>query len=96
MLAEIGLDAATIVPNRRPLVRNCLDWTERKFHHSGVLATALFDHFMAEAWLERTATARALRVTAKGLALFQTKLHLDMTPFQSKALDDPKLDTAIG
>ncbi len=100
LLAEIGLDAAAIVPNRRPLVRNCLDWTEREYHYSGALATALFDHFLAEAWLERVDQSRALRVTAKGLALFRSKLQLDMTPFeptaQPAAQPDPRRDTAIG
>ncbi len=100
LLAEIGLDAAAIVPGqapgRRPLVRNCLDWTERKFHYSGALATALFDHFLSEAWLARVDHSRALRVTAKGLALFRSKLHLDMTPFEPTAQVQPRRDTAIG
>ncbi len=96
LLAEIGLDTATLAPSQRPLVRNCLDWTERRFHHSGILATALFDHFLSEAWLERSDTARALRVTAKGLALFRSKLQLDMTPFEPAAQDNPRRNTAIG
>ncbi len=85
LLAEIGLDAAAIAPGRRPLVRNCMDWTERKYHHSGVLATALFDHFLSEAWLERVDDSRTLHVTTKGLALFGTKLQLEMTPFEPAA-----------
>ncbi|MEE9209358.1 MAG: helix-turn-helix domain-containing protein [Kiloniellales bacterium] len=89
LLAEIGLDTAAIVPGRRPLVRNCLDWTERRFHYSGVLATVLFDHFLSEAWLTRADTARALRVTAKGLALFRSKLQLDMTTFEAAAREVP-------
>ena len=100
LLAEIGLDTAALAPGwapgRRPLVRNCLDWTERKFHYSGVLATALFDHFLSEAWLARTDTARALRVTAKGLALFRSKLELDMTPFEPATQEAPGRDTALG
>ncbi|MHA1152865.1 MAG: ArsR/SmtB family transcription factor, partial [Alphaproteobacteria bacterium] len=96
LIAQIGLDAAALAPGRRPLVRNCLDWTERKFHYSGVLATALFDHFLSEAWLVRTDIARTLRVTAKGQALFQSKLQLDMTPFDPTAQHHPGRDTAIG
>ncbi len=104
LLAEIGLNAAAITPGRRPLVRNCLDWTERKYHYSGVLATALFDHFLSEAWLERIDHSRALRVTAKGLALFRSKLQLDMAAFepavqptaQDNPRNDPARDTAIG
>ena len=89
LLAEIGLDAAAIAPGRRPLVRNCMDWTERKFHYSGRLATALFDHFLSEAWLERVEASRSLHVTAKGLALFRSKLQLDMTPFEPAVQEVP-------
>jgi DNA-binding transcriptional ArsR family regulator len=83
LLGEIGLNATAITPGARPLVRSCMDWTERKFHCSGVLATALFDHFLDQAWLERIDDSRALRVTTKGLALFQSKLQLSMTPFEA-------------
>lgn len=89
VLAELGLDATAIARGGRPLVRSCMDWTERKFHYSGALATALFDHFLAEAWLERIDDSRALRVTTKGLALFQGKLQLSMTPFEFPAETGP-------
>ncbi len=75
-LAEIGLDATGIKRRGRPFVRNCLDWTERRFHFAGVLGTVLLDHFLADAWLARIDDSRALRVTPKGLALFQSKLQL--------------------
>jgi len=96
LLAEIGLDAAAIAPGRRPLVRNCMDWTEREFHFSGRLATTLFDHFLSEAWLERANHSRILHVTTKGLALFRSKLELDMTPFEATAQPEPRRDLALG
>ncbi len=96
MIAEIGLDAAAIAPGPRPLIRNCMDWTERKFHYSGALATALLDHFLSEAWLERVEASRALHVTAKGLALFRSKFQLDMAPFEPAAQPEPRRDVALG
>jgi DNA-binding transcriptional ArsR family regulator len=96
LLAEIGLDAETIAPGRRPLVRNCMDWTERKYHYSGRLATALFDHFLSEAWLERADHSRILHVTAKGLALFRSKFQLDMAPYEPAAQPEPRRDVALG
>jgi hypothetical protein len=96
MIAEIGLDAEATAPGPRPLIRNCMDWTERKFHYSGVLATALFDHFLSEAWLERVDRSRTLHVTAKGLALFRSKLQLDMAPYESTAQPEPRRDIALG
>lgn len=76
LLAEIGLDANGIALRGRPLVRNCLDWTERRFHFAGALGSILLEHFLADAWLERIDETRALRITPKGLALFQSKLQL--------------------
>src|SRR5579871_6576093 len=37
-LAEWGLDPAVLKPGRRPLLRPCLDWTERRHHLAGPLA----------------------------------------------------------
>ena len=76
LLADIGLDADGIERRGRPFVRNCLDWTERRFHLAGTLGTALLQHFLADGWLGRIDGSRALHITPKGLALFQNKLRL--------------------
>ncbi len=44
----------------------CLDWSERRDHLAGPLATTLLDHFLAKHWLARTKESRALRVTPLG------------------------------
>ena len=44
----------------------CLDWSERRDHLAGPLATALLDHFLAQRWLVRIPDSRALRVTPTG------------------------------
>jgi len=38
---------------RRPLLKDCLDWTERREHLSGSLPAALLDHAVEQGWVER-------------------------------------------
>jgi len=55
-------------PNsRRPLVRECLDWTERRSHLGGFLGAALLRHALTVGWVTTVAAhPRALRVTTAG------------------------------
>jgi len=73
-LGELGLDLEALQRGSRPLVRQCLDWTERRFHLAGALGGALRDHFLADGWLERQEDSRLLSVTARGADLLERKL----------------------
>ena len=50
----------------KPVAKLCLDWTERRHHISGPLATAIMQKFLEEKWLERRTGSRALIVTDDG------------------------------
>ena len=50
----------------RPLVRACLDWTERRPHLAGALGAALCRQFVTRGWVVRRPGSRAVRVTADG------------------------------
>jgi DNA-binding transcriptional ArsR family regulator len=56
---------------RRPLLRDCLDWTERRPHLAGVLGAAMCRHAFTAGWIERIGTGRAVRVTAAGAAALE-------------------------
>lgn len=53
---------------RRPAVRGCLDWTERRPHIAGRLGAHLLDTLLAEGWVSRVHGDRSLRVTDAGRA----------------------------
>jgi DNA-binding transcriptional ArsR family regulator len=54
-------------PSRsRPLLRTCLDWTERKPHLAGQLGAVLYRQFVARSWVRPAAGSRAVRVTPAG------------------------------
>ncbi|GLW53619.1 transcriptional regulator [Kitasatospora phosalacinea] len=65
-LAGIGIDLDRARRGSRPMVRSCLDWTERRPHLAGVLGTALRARAMDGGWLAPVGTGRALRVTPSG------------------------------
>jgi DNA-binding transcriptional ArsR family regulator len=54
-------------PNR-PLVRPCLDWTERRHHLGGALGAAVCRELVERDWLLRTAGERAVTLTDAGRA----------------------------
>ncbi|MFD4941185.1 ArsR/SmtB family transcription factor [Streptomyces sp. NPDC058239] len=52
--------------SRRPLVRSCLDWTERRPHLAGVAGAALCRHALDAGWCVRIGSGRAVRATPDG------------------------------
>ena len=63
-LEEIGIESPP-APGER-FAYPCLDWSERRHHLAGRLATSLLDHFLARRWLARVPQSRALRLTPQG------------------------------
>lgn len=64
--AGIGIDMAALEASRRPLVRACLDWSERRSHLAGALGAAILSLALAKGWASRD-LGRAVRFTPAGL-----------------------------
>ncbi|MFF9576703.1 ArsR/SmtB family transcription factor [Streptomyces rubiginosohelvolus] len=73
-LAELGivLSAAT----RRPPVRSCLDWTERRPHLAGAVGASLCRHAFDSGWITRIGTSRAVALTETGRRALRVHLGL--------------------
>lgn len=65
---DLGCQAALHPPRRRPLLRVCLDWTERRPHLAGVLGAALHDQLQNRGWTRRKPGTRAVTLTNSGQA----------------------------
>ena len=52
--------------SRRPLVRSCLDWTERRPHLAGAAGAAICGYAMENRWITRIGTGRAVALTDAG------------------------------
>jgi DNA-binding transcriptional ArsR family regulator len=76
----LGTDLAD--RNRRPTVRVCLDWTERRPHLAGVAGARLCTRFFEREWIARIGSSRAVQVTPAGRRGLRELLNVD-----SQALD---------
>jgi hypothetical protein len=74
---RIGVDVGALERGRRPLLRSCLDWTERREHLGGALGAALAMHMLERDWIRRERGTRAFaRPRAKGASGFARMLGL--------------------
>jgi DNA-binding transcriptional ArsR family regulator len=73
-LAERGRPLAAEPRSRRPLVRACLDWSERTPHVAGRVGAAIAELAVAERWVVRVRDSRALRLTDRGRAALAREL----------------------
>jgi DNA-binding transcriptional ArsR family regulator len=77
-LAGLGI---TVPAGRRPLVRSCVDWTERRPHLAGAAGAALCAHAFGAGWVTRVGGGRAVAVTRAGEDALREHLGLDnVTP----------------
>ncbi|MEW2181573.1 winged helix-turn-helix domain-containing protein [Streptomyces sp. NPDC005406] len=63
---------------RRPLVRSCLDWTERRSHLAGAVGAALCATSLERQWVRRIGSGRAVKVTQAGAETFRELLSVDL------------------
>src|SRR5262249_39727902 len=73
-LADHGRTLADEPRSRRPLVRACLDWSERTPHVAGRVGAAIADLALARQWVVRVRDSRALRLPARGRAALTAEL----------------------
>jgi DNA-binding transcriptional ArsR family regulator len=70
----LGIELGTL--KRKPLAKQCLDWSERRHHLAGALGVALCDRIMELRWAVRIRDSRALRLTERGTAQLRSELGL--------------------
>jgi DNA-binding transcriptional ArsR family regulator len=73
--ADLGIDLTA--KGRRPLVRGCLDWTERRPHLAGVAGARLCGHALDAGWCVRIGSDRAVKVTDVGERALHTLLGIE-------------------
>jgi DNA-binding transcriptional ArsR family regulator len=64
-LVELGIDPGLIERSgRRPLIRPCMDWTERRPHVAGRLGAAICTAWLRTGLVSRLPRSRAVKVTS--------------------------------
>jgi len=62
----------------RPLVRNCLDWTERRPHLGGALGAVLYRQLAGRGWVSPRQGSRAVSVNPAGKQALNDLLGIDL------------------
>jgi DNA-binding transcriptional ArsR family regulator len=66
---DVDLGALAAAPGTRPLVRPCLDWTERRHHIAGLVGTEVLNSFLRHGWIESNDRDRSVQTTRTGVAV---------------------------
>jgi hypothetical protein len=77
VFAGVGIDVAAVPRRTRPLLRPCMDWTERRHHLAGSLGAALTAELMRRDWLRRHEASRVVSVTPDGYSGLNAWLGID-------------------
>ncbi|MFC9895962.1 ArsR/SmtB family transcription factor [Nocardia sp. NPDC127579] len=77
LTGPLGIAESALRATRRPLVKPCLDWTERRTHLGGVAGAQLHHRLHDLGWIQRSGTGRAVRLTTPGTAALTVLLPLD-------------------
>ncbi len=72
--AKLGIDVSSLQKQRRPLCKECLDWSVRRSHLAGALGASLLDHIIAEKWAKKHNSSRVINFTASGEKQFLNQL----------------------
>ncbi len=75
---RLGLDPTPPSRSRRPLLRLCLDWTERRHHLGGHLGATMTSMLFASGYVVVGVRRRTLLVTTKGAAFLGDELAIDV------------------
>lgn len=77
-LGDLGIDVEQLSRRRRPLVRPCLDWSERRRHVAGALGAALAARLFEPGWLKRRSTNRSVEITSLGRVQLRAEFGLEL------------------
>ena len=73
--SEFGIDLDGLRAKRRPLCRECLDWSARQSHLAGSFGAALLDRFYDLGWARRVPESRIVRFSDAGEKSFHELIN---------------------
>jgi hypothetical protein len=85
VFGDLGIDVAVVPRRTRPLLRPCMDWTERRHHLAGGLGAAVAAELGRRGWTRRVEGSRIVTVTPDGCAGLAAWLGLDLARLRSDA-----------
>lgn len=74
-LGEMGVAEDGLAGSRRPVCKDCLDWSMRRHHLAGQVGAALLVRMFEHKWAKRVAGTRVIQFTPSGEAALRTWLR---------------------
>lgn len=66
ILQQFGVHLNRNAKSKRPLCRQCLDWSERRYHVAGIVGAAITTRLFELTWIKRIPSTRAVVITEAG------------------------------
>jgi DNA-binding transcriptional ArsR family regulator len=82
---RFGIDVDRLERRTRPLLRPCLDWSERRYHLAGSLGTTLTRSLLERRWITTREASRTVAVTEAGEAGLRDWPGVDLAQLRSAA-----------
>ncbi len=78
VFGELGVDVDGLRRRRRPVLRPCLDWTERRHHLAGGMGAAVAGELARRGWIAPREGSRIVSVTPAGVSGLRDWLGVDL------------------
>jgi len=82
---ELGIDVGQLEHRTRPLLRPCMDWSERRYHLAGSLGAALTATMLEREWIATREASRVVTVNAPGVTALRDWLDIDLEQLRAAA-----------
>ncbi|MBU6952120.1 helix-turn-helix transcriptional regulator [Hahella sp. HN01] len=73
---SLGADVGSLEKLRRPVCKNCLDWSERRHHLAGSLGQWVLQDILNRGWARKDLDSRVIRFTPEGLQALRKRYAL--------------------
>ena len=78
-LKAFGIDFDAL-PQRRPLIKYCVDWSEQRHHLAGSLGAAIATRMIDLGWVRRAQHSRAVHVSDNGYEGLRDLFGIELSP----------------
>ena len=75
---KLGIAKSDFKPSRRPLTRQCLDWSQRRPHLAGQLGAVMLEKMLQKSWFRKVDFSRELVPTSEGRQQLFSLLELNI------------------
>ena len=83
--SRLGIHVDRLEQRTRPLLRPCLDWSERRYHLAGSLGAALTRSMLEHRWITTREASRIVTVTETGEASLRDWPGVDLAGLRAAA-----------